>query len=136
MDKAINIYEYLLSILSQKHAWLSVKEISEILGAPEAIIKATVESIYDDKELRSEETSRTRTSVATGQNEVIYNSDVLISLCFRIKTIQAISVRRNFTKILSEFIVKGYALNDERLKNGLFERFDEIETDATSIIRH
>lgn len=136
MDKAINIYEYLLSILSQKNAWLSVKEISEILGAPEPIIKTTIESIYEDRELQSEETRRTRTSVAKGQIEVIYNPDVLISLCFRIKTIQAISVRRNFTKILSEFIVKGYALDDERLKNGLFERFDELETDAISIIKH
>lgn len=133
MDREISTYEYLLSIFSQKHIWLTAQDISKVLGAEESTVKAAIKSIYDEKELQTEKTQRIHTGAAPEHVDFSYSPDVLISLCFRLRTAQAISVRKNFTKILSEFIIKGFSLDDERLKNAGSEVIDELEAEAMSI---
>ena len=115
--------------------WLTQKRMAELFGVESHTITYHLGEIFDAGEL--EETPTTR-KIRVVQNEgerkverevKFYNLDAIISVGYRVNSQQATQFRIWATNTLRSFIVKGYALDSERLKNGSHfgkDYFDEL----------
>jgi hypothetical protein len=115
--------------------WLDQKRIAELFGVEIPTISYHLKEIYGSGELLREATLRKILRVQTeGNREVrreieFYNLDAIISVGYRVNSAQATQFRIWATQTLREFIVKGFVLDDERLKlNKRFGKdyFDEL----------
>ncbi len=115
--------------------WLNQKKIAELFGVEIPTINYHLKEIYASGELQRESTIRRILRVQTeGSREVrreieFYNLDAIISVGYRVNSTQATQFRIWATQTLREFVVKGFVLDDERLKlNKRFGKdyFDEL----------
>ena len=115
--------------------WLNQKKIAELFGVDLRTISYHLGEIYTSGELVPEATLRKIWRVQTeGNREVrreieFYNLDAIISVGYRVNSAQATQFRIWATQTLREFVIKGFVLDDERLKlNKRFGRdyFDEL----------
>ena len=115
--------------------WLNQKRIGELFGVDTRTISYHLKEIYESGELAPEATLRTFWRVQTeGGREVrreieFYNLDAIISVGYRVNSAQATRFRIWATQTLREFVIKGFVLDDERLKlNKRFGKdyFDEL----------
>lgn len=115
--------------------WLNQKRIAELFGVEIHTISYHLKEIYDSGELKPEATLRKiRRVQIEGNREVrrkieFYNLDAIISVGYRVNSVQATQFRIWATQTLREFIIKGFVLDDERLKlNKRFGKdyFDEL----------
>ncbi|MCK5834575.1 MAG: virulence RhuM family protein [Lentisphaeria bacterium] len=98
--------------------WLSIKQMSELFGKARSTINEHILNIYKEEELQKEPTMRKiGNSDFSTKPTNLYNLDVIISVGYRVKSIQGTRFRQWATKRLKEYIVKGFTMNDERLKN-------------------
>lgn len=113
-------------ILGEETVWLTQKLIGQLFGVSKATISEHLTNIYSEGELEREATVRKfRTVQIEGNREVErllehYNLDAIISVGYRVNSAQATHFRIWATKLLKEYIIKGFAMDDERLKNGRF----------------
>lgn len=115
--------------------WLSQKLMAEQFQKDVRTINEHIQNVYDEGELASEATIRKFRIVQTeGKRQVArmvdyYNLDMIISVGYRVKSRVATRFRIWATQQLSEFIRKGFLLDDERLKNPdqPFDYFEELE---------
>ena len=123
-------------IVQDETVWLTQKAIGELFGVTKKTISEHFGNIYNSNELNREATVR---KIRTVQNEGgrkvarnldFYNLDAIISVGYRVNSRQATQFRIWATKTLKEFIIKGFVLDDDRLKQGkkLFGKdyFDEL----------
>lgn len=101
--------------------WLTQKAIAELFGVESHTINYHLKEIFKSQEL--EEISVTRKIRATASdgknyNTSFYNLDAIIAVGYRVNSKKATQFRIWATKALKEFIIKGFVLNDEMLKNG------------------
>jgi hypothetical protein len=122
--------------------WLTQKRMAELFGVNVRTINEHLQNIYHSKELQKETTIRKiRIVQQEGNREVsreldFYNLDTIIAVGYRINSYQATQFRIWATSTLKEFIIKGFVMDDERLKQGgkfgkdyfeeLLERIREI----------
>ena len=115
--------------------WLSQKKISELFGVEDQTISYHMKEVFSSGELPKGATVRKIRTVQTeGEREVTreiehYNLDAIISVGYRVNSAQATQFRIWATQTLKEFILKGFVLDDERLKlNKRFGKdyFDEL----------
>lgn len=110
--------------------WLTQKMMAELFGVAVSTINEHLGNIYIQKELTKEATIRNfRIVQIEGKREVareidFYNLDAIISVGYRVNSFHATQFRIWATSVLKEYIVKGFAMNDERLKQGdkMFEK--------------
>ena len=124
--------------------WLTQKRMSDLYGVDVSTINYHLGEIYETGELKEEATIRKFPIVQMeGDREVnraqlVYNIDAIIAVGYRVNSYQATQFRIWATAVLKEYIVKGFVLDDERLKQGkhfgqdyfddLLERIREIRT--------
>lgn len=124
--------------------WMSQKRMADLFGVDRATIAYHLSQIYESGELTKEATCRKIQQVQLeGERDVertplFYNLDAIIAVGYRVNSYQATQFRIWATSVLKEFIIKGYVLDDERLKQGkhfgkdyfddLLERIREIRT--------
>ena len=115
--------------------WLNQRRIAELFGVELSTVSYHLKEIYSSGELLQEATLRKIRRVQTeGNREVtreieFYNLDAIISVGYRVNSSQATQFRIWATQTLREFIIKGFVLDDERLKlNKRFGKdyFDEL----------
>jgi hypothetical protein len=113
--------------------WLTQKAIAELFGVQRPAITKHLKNIFDSGELTEESVSSILEHTATDSKIYkikYYNLDAIISVGYRVNSYQATQFRIWATKTLKEFIIKGFALDDERLKQGnrVFGKdyFDEL----------
>ncbi len=112
--------------------WLNQKKIAELFGVDIRTISEHFRNIFASGELGEPSVLRKiRTTAADGKNYLVnfYNLDAIISVGYRVNSTQATQFRIWATQTLREFIVKGFVLDDERLKlNKRFGKdyFDEL----------
>lgn len=115
--------------------WLNQKKIAELFGVDLRTISYHLREIYNSGELTQEATLRKIWRVQNeGNREVrreieFYNLDAIISVGYRVNSVQATQFRIWATQTLREFVIKGFVLDDERLKlNKRFGKdyFDEL----------
>ncbi len=119
--------------LENETLWLTQKNIAEVFNITVATINEHIKNIYEEKELEENPTIRNFLIVQKeGQREVKrdtkhYNLDMIIALGYRVKSTTATQFRIWATNILKEYVVKGFAMNDELLKeSGGGDYFDEL----------
>jgi hypothetical protein len=112
--------------LHNETLWLPQKRIAELFGVNVPAISKHLNNIYDEGELVREGTLSILEIVQKeGSREVkrkveFYNLDAILSVGYRVNSSQATQFRIWATKILKEFIIKGFVLDDERMKNGTY----------------
>lgn len=113
-------------LLSNESIWLTQKRMAELFGVGTAAISKHLENIYESGELQREATlSILETVQQEGARQVkrkleYYNLDAVISVGYRVNSAQATQFRIWATALIKEYIIKGFAMDDERLKNGRF----------------
>lgn len=104
--------------------WLSLDQMATLFGRDKSTISRHVKNVFEEGELPPEATVANFATVQTeGNREVArnieyYNLDVIISVGYRVKSQQGTQFRIWATQRLREYIIKGFALNDERFKTG------------------
>ena len=114
----VNVY------LEGETVWLTQKAMAELFGVVKSTISEHLSNIFESGELIKESTVRNfRTVQIEGERKVnreleYYNLDAIISVGYRVNSSKATQFRIWATQILKEFIIKGFVLDDERLKTG------------------
>ena len=101
--------------------WASQKGMAEIFDVDVRTVNEHLLNIFKSNELDELSVIRKfRITASDGKNydTNLYNLDAIISVGYRINSYQATQFRKWATKILKEYLIKGFALNDERLKQG------------------
>jgi hypothetical protein len=115
--------------------WLTQRTMAELFGVNIPSISRHLKNIYDSQELSLEATvSKIETVQMEGGRQVsreieVYNLDATIAVGYRVNSIKATHFRIWATNTLREFIIKGFVLNDQLLKNGRSfgkDYFDEL----------
>ena len=113
-------------LLSNETIWLTQKRMAELFGVGVAAISKHLDNIYESGELQREATlSVLETVQQEGVRQVTrkleyYNLDAVISVGYRVNSAQATQFRIWATALIKEYIIKGFAMDDERLKNGRY----------------
>ena len=109
--------------------WLTQKKLAELFGVEVQTINYHLKEIFKSGELEEDSTIRKiRIVQQEGKREVsrevdFYNLDAIIAVGYRVNSYQATQFRIWATNVLKEFLIKGFVLDDERLKQG--KRFDK-----------
>ena len=104
--------------------WLTQKAIGELFNIDRTVVTKHIKNIYSELELNEDSTSANFALVQKEGNREItrnvlfYNLDMVISVGYKVNSDRAIQFRIWATKILKEYMTKGFALNDERFING------------------
>ena len=111
--------------------WLSQDDMAELFGKGRSTITEHIANVFKEKELVEKSVCREfRRTGADGKKYLViyYNLDVIISVGYRVKSLRGTQFRIWATKQLREYIVKGFVLDDERLKNPdlPFDYFEEL----------
>src|SRR5260221_4547233 len=112
--------------------WLSQKKMGELFGVDVRTINEHLRNIFKTNELEEKSVIRNfRITAADGKNYLtnFYNLDAIIAVGYRVNSMEATRFRIWATKTLREFIIKGFVLDDERLKQGKNfgkDYFDEL----------
>jgi hypothetical protein len=117
--------------LENETVWLSQVQMAELFDKGRSTIAEHIQNVFEEGELEESSVCRKfRQTAADGKNyEVLhYNLDLIISVGYRVKSVRGTRFRQWATERLREYIVKGFVLDDERLKNPdhPFDYFDEL----------
>ena len=106
-------------IVGDETVWTSQKGMSDVFGVERNTITEHLQNIFKSGELQEVSVSRkNRQTASDGKtyNITYYNLDAIIAVGYRVNSYQATQFRVWATKILKEYLIKGFALDDERLK--------------------
>lgn len=112
--------------LEDKTVWLTQEQIAMLFNKGRSTITEHISNIFKEGELEENKVCRkirhtTQHGAIEGKSQLkevkLYNLDVIISVGYRVKSIQGTRFRQWATERLHEYILKGFALDDERLKN-------------------
>ena len=112
------------AVVKDESVWLTQKGMAELFDCSADNISLHLKNIYDDGELLEEATTEEFSVVQKeGQRNVnrqmrFYNLDAIISVGYRVNSRRATHFRIWATKVVKEYMVKGFVLDDERLKQG------------------
>ncbi|MHA1541130.1 MAG: virulence RhuM family protein [Alphaproteobacteria bacterium] len=111
--------------------WLSQKLMAELFEVDVRTISDHLKNIFSQNEMNKESVIRDFRITATDGKQYkthFYNLEAIISVGYRVNSNRAIQFRQWATSILKEFAIKGYVLDNKRLKNGAFLDKDYFET--------
>ena len=111
-------------VLNGENVWLNTNAIANLFNVQRPAIVKHINNIYNDEELDKNSTCSILEQVQLEGNRKVsrkkdyYNLDMIISIGFRVNSKKAIKFRTWANKIIKEYMVKGFTLNDERFING------------------
>ena len=117
--------------LKEESVWLTQAQMGQLFGKDKRTISEHIGNIFKEGELEENSVVRNfRITAADGKNYDTnhYNLDVIISVGYRVKSPQGTQFRIWATQRLKEYIIKGFALNDDRFKSGSsMNYFNELQ---------
>jgi hypothetical protein len=121
-------------VLENENLWLSQKQLTELFGKAKGTISEHIKHIFEDGELEPTATVRLFRTVQTEGSRSVerevehYNLDMVLAVGYRMRSQAGVRFRQWASTQLKEFIIKGFVLDDERLKNPGKGRdyFDEL----------
>src|SRR3989338_703047 len=128
--------------LHNENIWLTQKRMAELFNVEVNTINYHLKEIFDSHELDEMATIRKFRIVQkegsrdVEREQIFYNLDAIIAVGYRVNSKQATHFRIWATTVLKEFIIKGFVLDDNRLKNGQYfgkDYFDELLERVRSI---
>lgn len=119
--------------LEGETVWLTLNQLAELFQTTKQNISLHIKNIYKDGELQESATVKEYLTVqqegkrSVNRNIAYYNLDLIISVGYRVNSIRGTQFRIWATQRLKEYIIKGFTLDDERLKRaGQMNYFDEL----------
>lgn len=132
-------------LMQNETVWLTQEQMSDIFGRSVSTISEHITNIYEEKELEQEWTLR---KFGNSENSFVkptnyYNLDVIISVGYRVKSLRGTRFRQWATGRLREYMIKGFTMDDERLKKSgggdywkeLLERIRDIRSSEKVLYR-
>lgn len=131
--------------LEKETVWLSLVQMSKLFGRDKSVISRHIKHIFEEGELEKEKVI-TKFAITTKHGAIegktqthivdCYNLDVVISVGYRVKSLEGVRFRKWATERIKEYIVKGYTMDDERLKNlggenYFYELLNRVSSDET-----
>jgi hypothetical protein len=121
------------TLFADEDVWLTQAQLAEIYKTTQQNISLHLQGIFEDKELDDDERTHKKYLLVRqeGKRKVQrnidhYNLDVIIALGYRVQSPIAVRFRRWATRLLHEYIQKGFTMDDERLKQGGNRYFKEL----------
>lgn len=129
--------------------WLSQLELAELFQTSKQNISKHIKAIFEDQELKEKATVNQKLTVQTegnrgvSRNITLYNLDMILAIGYRVRSPRGVQFRRYASTVLKEYLEKGYAMNDERLKESgggnywkeLLERIRDIRSSEKALYR-
>lgn len=116
-------------LYANETVWLTQKKMAEAFGVDVSVISRHIANVFESGEL-AEGGNVQKMQIANSDKPVsYYDLDVIISVGYRVNSLEATAFRKWATTVLREYMIKGFALDDERLKNGAHfgkDYFDEL----------
>ena len=109
------------ALIRDETIWLTQKSMSELFGCTSDNISRHLQNVFSDGELEKDSvTEKFSATVADGKHYLtqFYNLDAIISVGYRVNSRKATNFRIWATGVLKEYMIKGFILDDERLKQG------------------
>lgn len=112
--------------LENETVWLSLEQMTKLFGRDKSVISRHIKNIFEEEELDrnmvvAKFATTTRHGAINGKTQThlvdYYNLDVVISVGYRVKSLEGVRFRKWATARIKEYIIKGYTMDDERLKN-------------------
>ena len=112
--------------LENETVWLSLEQMSNLFGRDKSVISRHIKHVFEEGELEREKVvanfaTTTKHGAMEGKTQThfvdYYNLDVVISVGYRVKSLEGVRFRKWATERIKEYIIKGYTMDDERLKN-------------------
>ncbi|MCU0387596.1 MAG: virulence RhuM family protein [Chitinophagaceae bacterium] len=120
--------------LEEETVWLSQDQMATLFGKSRSTVAEHIANVFEESELEQNRTCRKFRQVRMEGNREVerdidhYNLDVIISVGYRVKSPQGTQFRIWATQRLKEYIIKGFALNDDRFKRGnSMNYFNELQ---------
>ncbi len=114
--------------------WLSLQQLADLFGRDRSVISRHLRNIYESSELAKDRTvAKNATVQQEGDREVVrqidyYNLDAIISVGYRVNSVQATRFRQWATRVLRDHLTQGYSINEHRLNQlGLAAILGNIE---------
>lgn len=99
--------------------WLTLNQLAELFQRDKSVISRHIKNVFEEGELSPEPVvAKNATTAADGKTYLVdyYNLDMIISVGYRVNSLRGTQFRIWATQRLKEYIIKGFALDDERLK--------------------
>lgn len=111
--------------------WLNQQSIAELFGTSKQNVSWHIANILNDNELKREAVVKDYLTTATDgkpYHVLFYSLEMILAIGYRIRNVRGVQFRQWATEHLSEYLVKGFTIDDERLKNpdGRPDYFDEL----------
>lgn len=112
--------------LENETVWLSLEQMSKLFGRDKSVISRHIRHVFEEEELEIEKVvakfaTTTKHGAIEGKTQThfvdYYNLDVVISVGYRVKSLEGVRFRKWATERIKEYIIKGFTMDDERLKN-------------------
>ena len=112
--------------LEDETVWLSLEQMAKLFGRDKSVISRHIKNIFSEEELKKDQVvakfaTTTKHGAIEGKKQThlvdYYNLDVIISVGYRVKSLEGVRFRKWATARIKEYMIKGYTMDDERLKN-------------------
>lgn len=118
--------------MEQETVWLSQQQMAELFGVDRTVVVKHIRNIFKDEELKESSTCAIFAQVRNEGRRVVsreipfYNLDMIISVGYRVNSKNATQFRIWATKVLKDYIIQGYAINEKRIKE-VQAKYDELK---------
>ena len=125
--------------LANETVWLTADQMAELFQRNKSTISRHIKNVFEEGELQHDSVvAFFATTASDGKKYQVayYNLDMIISIGYRVKSYRGVQFRIWATQVLKEYLIKGFALNDDLLKNaGGGNYFDELlSRDRKSVV--
>lgn len=104
-------------ILQDETVWLTQDQMATLFDRDQSVISRHIGNVYKENELDEKSTMQKMHIAKSDKPVAFYNLDVIISVGYRVKSLRGTEFRKRATKRIKEYILKGFTMDDERLKN-------------------
>jgi len=118
----------LKTVVENESIWLNQKQLCELFGRDKSVISRHIGNIFKSQELDKDSVvAKNATTAKDGKTYQVdyYNLDMIISLGYRVNSLQATKFRQWATKVLKNYLIDGYALNQKQIQQ---TKLQELET--------
>lgn len=119
--------------LRQETVWLTLNQMSDLFSRDKSVISRHLRNVYKEKELDEKSTVAKNATVQIEGGRAVereieyYNLDTIISVGYRVNSKRGTQFRIWATKVLRDYIIKGFTLNEKRLKEQKISKLQELE---------
>lgn len=107
--------------------WLTQSQMVTLFGRDQSVISRHIRNAISDKEISAQSNMQKMHITSSDKPVTLYDLDVVISVGYRIKSAQGVAFRRWATQQLTEYLVKGYAINQQRFEQNAAELHQALQ---------